>query len=76
MVNEFRNIKGFAAEQLDIGDDETPDSAIQRHRDNGYIIIGYRISEDVNGHPVLVPDVAKPSDTPEESEDNVNDDET
>jgi hypothetical protein len=69
MSQEFRNIKGFSSRQLSVDDDETPDAAIERHRANGYIILGYRLSEDPNGHTVLIPGDEEPPKQKEEADD-------
>lgn len=52
---DFRNSKGYGSSILRIKEDETPDEAIERLKADGWIIENYQITEDPNGHPIIIP---------------------
>lgn len=55
----FRNQKGFSSSVLRAKDDESIEDAIERLRADGWEINDYTVTEDPNGHTMIVPKVGK-----------------
>jgi hypothetical protein len=70
MVRQFRNERGFSSAVLRTKEDESIDEAITRLKSDGWIIDDYSVTEDPNGHTMIIP---KPGTKPEESEVSVDD---
>lgn len=52
---EFRNSKGYSSAVLRVKIDEPIADAVARLQGDGWIIDAYDVSEDPNGHSILLP---------------------
>lgn len=70
MTRTFRNEKGFSSAVLRSKDDESIDEAIERLKSDGWIIDAYDVTEDPNGHTMIVPKVKLETETEDEIDGN------
>jgi len=69
MSRDFRNERGFSSAVLRPNVDETPDEALERLREAGWIIDDYEMSEDENGQTVFRPKSSPGIGLPTENDD-------